>query len=153
MTDNSLKSRIQEQTKQAMRDKDKARLSTLRTLSAAIKQKEVDERQELDDTQVISVVQKLVKQRKEALEQYQSAGRDDLARQEQNELEILKQFLPEPLSDQELDKIIEAAISETGVSSVKEMGTVMKTLKPRVEGRVDMGQLSQKVKAKLNASS
>lgn len=150
MTDLSLAQRIQEDVKSAMRNKDKELLGTLRQITAAIKQKEVDERVTLDDTGVLAVLEKMVKQRKDSIEQYEKAGRDDLADKEKYELEIIQSYLPRPLSEEELNTLIDEAINASGASSMKEMGKVMAVLKPQVQGRADMGALSAKVKARLN---
>lgn len=145
----SLKARISDDTKAAMRARDRDRLGTLRTLSAAIKQKEVDERTELDDAAVTGVVEKLVKQRRESIEQYESGNRPDLAERERREIEILAQYLPEPLSEEELDQLIDAAITQTGAAGMGDMGKVMGELKPQIQGRADMSSVSARVKAKL----
>ncbi len=147
----SLKDRIQQAVKDAMRGGDKRRLGTLRLITAAIKQREVDERIELDDEQITAVVDKMTKQRRESLEQYQKAGRDDLADQETYELGVLQEFLPEPLSDTEINRMIETAMSDTGASSIKDMGKVMGVLKPQLQGRADMSAVSARIKAKLSA--
>jgi hypothetical protein len=144
-----LKSRIQDDVKQAMRARDKARLSVLRLITAAIKQKEVDERIELSDFEVLAVLDKMAKQRRESLEQYRQAGRDDLADQEQFELELLGEFMPEPLSEAELGRLIQAAIEETGASSMRDMGAVMAALREQVQGRADMKAVSDTVRARL----
>ena len=145
----SLKSRIQDDVKQAMRARDKARLSVLRLITAAIKQKEVDERIELSDGDVLAVLDKMAKQRRESLEQYRKAGRDDLADQEQFELELLGEFMPEPLGEAELERLIQAAIEETGASSMRDMGAVMAALREQVQGRADMKAVSDSVRARL----
>lgn len=145
----SLKSRIQDDVKQAMRARDKARLSVLRLITAAIKQIEVDERIELSDGDVLAVLDKMAKQRRESLEQYRKAGRDDLADQEQFELELLGEFMPEPLGEAELERLIQAAIEETGASSMRDMGTVMAALREQVQGRADMKAVSDSVRARL----
>jgi uncharacterized protein YqeY len=144
-----LKSRIQDDVKQAMRARDKARLSVLRLITAAIKQKEVDERIELSDFEVLAVLDKMAKQRRESLEQYRQAGRDDLADQEQFELELLGEFMPEPLGEAELGRLIQAAIEETGASSMRDMGAVMAALREQVQGRADMKAVSDTVRARL----
>jgi uncharacterized protein YqeY len=145
----SLKIRIQDDVKAAMRARDKARLAVLRMTTAAIKQKEVDERVELDDTGVLQVLDKMSKQRRESLEQYRSAGRTDLARQEQFELDLLSEYLPEPLEEAALAELIHAAIAETGASSMRDMGAVMQHLRDQVQGRADMKAVSNAVKAIL----
>jgi uncharacterized protein YqeY len=151
----SLKHRIQEDVKIAMRARDKARLGTLRLVTAAIKQKEVDERAQLgegglDDAAVLVVLDKMAKQRRESLSQFTSAGRDDLAEQERFELEILSEFLPEPLGEDELVSLIDAAIAETGADSMRDMGSVMGLLKAKVQGRADMKAVSTAVRARLS---
>ena len=150
MSEASLKDRLQEDIKAAMRGKDKERLGVLRLISAAIKQREVDERISLDDTQVLAVLDKMIKQRRDSIEQYTKAGRDELARQEAFEIDIIQAYMPAPLSDAEIDAMIDAAISETGATSVKDMGKVMGVLKPQVQGRADMGAVSGRIKARLN---
>ncbi len=132
-----------------MRSKDKERLATLRLLTAAIKQKEVDERIDLNDDQIIAVLEKMLKQRKDSIEQYEKAGRDELAEAERKEVTILKEYMPEQLSDAEVDTLIEEAISATGASTMKDMGKVMGMLKPKLAGKADMGAVSGKIKAKL----
>lgn len=145
----SLKLRITDDMKAAMRAKETARLGTIRLLLAAIKQKEVDERTELDDAAVSSIVEKLIKQRKDSISQFQAAGRDDLVAAEQAELVVLQAYLPEQLSAAEVEAAIAAAITESGASSAKDMGKVMGLLKPRLAGRADMGQVSALTKARL----
>lgn len=149
MTDSALKTRINDDVKTAMRSKDKERLATLRLLTAAIKQKEVDERIELDDDQIITVLEKMLKQRKDSIEQYEKAGRNELAEVEIKEIEILKEFMPEQFSDDEIAKLIDEAISATGASEMKDMGKVMGMLKPKLAGKADMGAVSGMIKAKL----
>ncbi len=147
----SLKTRISEDVKQAMRARDKSRLSVLRQIGAAIKQIEVDERIVLDDAGVTAVLDKMAKQRRESLEQYTSAGRDDLAAQERYELEILGEYLPEPLGEDELAALIDEVVSSSGAEGMQDMGRVMADLKPRVQGRADMKAVSAAVRARLNA--
>ena len=147
----SLKARIQEDVKVAMRARDKARLSTLRLVTAAIKQIEVDTRTELDDEAVLQVLDKMAKQRRESLEQYEKAEREDLAEQERYELGVLAEFLPEPLGQDELDALIDAAIASSGATSMRDMGAVMGALKADVQGRADMKAVSASVRARLNA--
>ena len=137
--------------KTAMRAKDSARLGAIRLLQAAIKQREVDERIELDDQRVLAVLDKMVKQRRESLEQYESAGRDDLAAQEKFELELIAVYLPEALSDEEVAALIKQTIAETGASSIRDMGTVMNKIRGEVQGRADMKAVSSAVKAQLGA--
>lgn len=144
-----LKQLISTDMKAAMKAKEKARLSVIRLIQAAIKQREVDERIELDDTQVIVVLDKMLKQRRDSIEQYQRANRQDLADQEQFEIEIIQTYLPQPLSATELTALIEAAITETAATEVKDLGKVMAILKPQVQGRADMKVISQQVKQKL----
>lgn len=146
-----LKSRIQDDVKSAMRSRDKERLGTLRLVTAAIKQKEVDERVELNDSGVLSVLDKMAKQRRESLEQYETAGRDDLAAQERYELEILSAYLPEPLREEELARLIESAIAETGAQSMRDMGAVMAHLRDEVQGRADMKAVSAAVRGLLSS--
>jgi hypothetical protein len=145
----SLKLRITDDMKAAMRAKETARLGTIRLLLAAVKQKEVDERTELDDAAVSSIVEKLIKQRKDSISQFQAAGRADLVAAEQAELVVLKAYLPEQLSASEVEAMVDAAIAETGASSARDMGKVMGLLKPRLAGRADMGQVSALIKARL----
>lgn len=145
----SLKARIQEDMKAAMRGGDKRRLGVIRLILAAIKQREVDERIDLDDAQVTAVLDKMLKQRRESLSQYEQARRADLAEQEQYEMDVVQAYLPQPLSTTEVDGLIAAAISETGASSIKDMGKVMALLKPQVQGRADMSAVSAQIKARL----
>jgi len=145
----SLKARITDDMKAAMRAKETARLGTIRLLLAAIKQKEVDERAELDDAAVSSIVEKLIKQRKDSISQFQAAGRDDLVAAEQAELVVLQAYLPEQLSTAEVEAAVAAAIAESGATSAKDMGKVMGLLKSRLAGRADMGQVSALIKARL----
>jgi uncharacterized protein YqeY len=145
-----LKQRIQTDVTAAMRAKDKARLSALRLVTAAIKQVEVDSRSELDDAGVLSVLEKMLKQRRDSLEQYESAGRTDLADQERFEIDIIEAYMPEALPAEELEALIDAAIAETGAASMRDMGKVMGVLKSRVQGRADMGAVSATVKQKLS---
>jgi len=145
----SLKAQIQEDVKQAMRAHERERLGALRLLTAAIKQKEVDERIELDDEQVLAVLDKMAKQRRESLEQFQQAGRDDLAAKEQYELDLLQAYLPEPLSEQELADLIQSTIAAVGATSIRDMGSVMNALRGQVQGRADMKAVSQAVRAQL----
>ena len=150
MTDSALKTRINDDVKTAMRSKDKQRLGTLRLLTAAIKQIEVDQRIELDNDQIIAVIEKMLKQRKDSIEQFEKAGRNELAEIEINEVAILKEFMPEQLSDAEVETLIDDAIATTGASAMKDMGKVMGILKPKLAGKADMGTVSGKIKAKLS---
>lgn len=145
----SLKARVTDDMKTAMRARETVRLGTIRLLLAAIKQKEIDERIELDDAAVSSIVEKLIKQRKDSISQFQAAGRDDLVAVEQAELAVLQAYLPEQLSAAEVEAAVTAAIAESGASSAKDMGKVMGLLKPRLAGRADMGQVSALIKARL----
>jgi uncharacterized protein len=147
--DMSLKARITDEMKTAMKTGDKPRLAVIRLIQAAIKQREVDERVELDDTQVLSVLEKMLKQRRDSVSQYEAAGREDLASQERFEIGVVQTYLPEPLSEAELDGIIAAVVAETGAAGPRDMGKVMAMLKERVAGRADMQALSGKVKAAL----
>ena len=150
MTDSALKTRINDDVKTAMRSKDKERLGTLRLLTAAIKQIEVDQRIELTDDQVIAVLEKMLKQRKDSIEQFEKAGRNELAEIEIKEVAILKEFMPEQMSDADVDALIDEAIASSGASEMKEMGKVMGILKPKLAGKADMGAVSGKIKAKLS---
>ena len=132
-----------------MRARDKDRLAVLRLVTAAIKQKEVDERIEMDDAEVLEVLNKMVKQRRESLEQYEKYEREDLAQQERFELDLLKDYLPEQLSEDALSSLIAQAISDSGASSMKDMGAVMGQLREQVQGRADMKAVSNAVRAKL----
>ena len=145
----SLKARITDDMKAAMRARETARLGTIRLLLAAIKQKEIDDRVELDDAAVSSIVEKLIKQRKDSISQFQAAGRDDLVAAEQAELIVLMAYLPEQLSAAEVEAAVEAAIAESGATSARDMGKVMGLLKSRLAGRADMGQVSALIKARL----
>lgn len=145
-----LKSRITADMKSAMRAGDKDRLSVIRLLTAAIKQREVDERIELDDAQVTAVIEKMVKQRRDSVAQYTEGGRPELAAAEQAEIEILADYLPEQLDEAEIAKLIDEAIAATGAEGMKDMGKVMGTLKPKLAGRADMGAVSAQIKAKLS---
>jgi len=145
-----LKDRIGEDMKAAMRARDQARLSAIRLLLAAMKQKEVDERVALTDADVLSIIDKMMKQRRESIAQFESAGRADLANAEKFEIQVLSEYLPKQLSDAEITQAIDAAVSESGASGVKDMGKVMGLLKPRLAGRADMGQVSAQVKARLS---
>ena len=145
----SLKARITEDMKAAMRSGEKDRLSCIRMLQAGIKQREVDERVELDDTQVLAVIDKMIKQRKESVAQFQAGNRADLVAKETAEIEVLTGYLPAQLGAAELDALIKDAIAATGAASMKDMGKVMGILKPKVQGRTDMGALSSRIKSAL----
>jgi uncharacterized protein YqeY len=144
-----LKSRIQDDVKSAMRARDRERLDALRLISASIKQKEVDERIDLDDAAVIGVLEKMIKQRRDSIEYYQKAGRDELAAREAYEIEVIQAYMPAAMDEAELEALIDAALNQTGASSMKEMGKVMGALKAKVQGRADMGAVSAKVKTRL----
>jgi len=145
----TLKSQILEDVKTAMRARDQKRLTALRLITAAIKQIEVDQRIEVDDQIVLGILDKMVKQRRESLEQYESAGRDDLAAQEKFEIELVSAYLPEALSDDEVAALIKQAVADTGASSIRDMGAVMNKLRAQVQGRADMKAVSSAVKAQL----
>ncbi len=147
----SLKDRVTEDMKNAMRAKDSERLGTIRMITSAIKQREVDERITLDDAQVLSVIEKMIKTRKESIAQFQSGGREDLVAKEQKEVDLLQAYMPEQLSEADLDKLIADAIAESGATSIKEMGKAMAIVKRKAQGRADMGAVSAKLKAKLGA--
>jgi uncharacterized protein YqeY len=144
-----LKAQIIDDMKAAMKGGEKARLGVIRLITAAIKQREVDERIELDDEQVLVVLDKMVKQRRDSIKQYTDAGREDLAAIEEAEVEIIQTYLPAALSEDEIAAIVEAAIAQTGASSMADMGKVMGIVKPQVQGRGDMGAISGIVKQKL----
>ena len=132
-----------------MKGGEKARLGIIRLMLAAVKQREVDERLELDDSQVLAVLDKMVKQRRDSIQQYSKAGRDDLAAQEAAEIEVIQEFLPAALSEPEILAIIDAAIAETAAESMRDMGKVMGVVKPQIQGRADVGMVSGLVKKKL----
>ena len=144
-----LKEQIQDDMKAAMRARDKQRLGTIRLILAAIKQREVDERIELNDAQTFAVLEKMLKQRRESLTQYQCAGREDLAAQESFEIEIIQTYLPTPLSEADLDALIASAMSATGAQSVRDMGKVMALIKDQAQGRADIALVSARVKARF----
>ena len=137
----SIKQTISEDMKTFMRAKDTARLGAVRLLQASIKQKEIDDRVELTDDQVLSVIQKMLKQRKDSIEAYQKADRQDLIDQEQLEIDVLSKYMPEPLTDDEVSKIIDEVISEVNATDMKDMGKVVGVLKSKISGRADMGQV------------
>lgn len=145
-----LKAQLNDAVKDAMRSKDKDRLTTLRMATAAIKQIEVDERIELDEARILAVLEKMIKQRKDAATQYEAGNRPELAAKELAEVTVLQAFLPAALSEAELDGLINTALQATGASGMKDMGKVMAHLKPQVQGRADMGQVSARIKARLN---
>ncbi|HEY3785588.1 MAG TPA: GatB/YqeY domain-containing protein [Steroidobacteraceae bacterium] len=145
-----LKERITEDMKTAMRSGDKERLSTIRMILAAVKQREVDERITLDDVQVLAALDKMIKQRREAIAQFQAGGRADLVAKETAEVAVLQGYLPAQMSEAEIDTLIAAAIASTGAASVKDMGKVMGVVKSKAQGRADMGALSARIKQKLS---
>lgn len=144
-----LKEQILDDVKAAMKAKQKSRLGTLRLITAAIKQREVDERTELDDIQVLAILEKMIKQRRDSIKQYESAGRLELAEQEKSEIAIIETYMPAGLSDDEISAMVDNAIAETNASGMRDMGKVMGLLKPRMQGRADMGKVSGLVKQKL----
>ena len=145
----TLKAKITEDMKDAMRAKDAARLSTIRMLLAAVKQREVDERKELVDADVLAVIDRMIKQRRDSIAQFEAGNRPDLAATERAELDVLGAYLPKPLGDAEIDSMIAEAIARTGAAGAAGMGKVMAELKPKLAGRADLGAVSAKVKAKL----
>jgi uncharacterized protein YqeY len=148
----SLRERLQEDMKTAMRAGQKERLGTIRLILAAVKQREVDERITLDDSQVIAALEKMGKQRRESIAQFESGGRSDLVAKETAELAIITAYLPAQLSDAELDALIQAAIKQTGAATVKDMGRVMSVIKSQAQGRADMAAVGARIKARLSAS-
>ncbi|WP_120429618.1 GatB/YqeY domain-containing protein [Acinetobacter baylyi] len=146
----TLKNQITDVLKTSMRAKEMAVVTVIRGLQAAIKQIEVDERKELDDAQVLAVIEKQIKQRKESIKAFEGAGRNDLASKEQAEIEVISQFLPEAMTEEALDSLIEQTISAQGATSMKDMGKVMNSLRPIIAGRADPAQVSSKIKAKLS---
>jgi len=145
----SVKNQLRDDMKQAMRSGDKARLGVVRMALAAIQQREVDERVELDDAGVLGVIEKMIKQRRESVEQYRTGGRQDLADKESAEIDTLAAYLPEPLGAAELAALVDAVVAETGATSMKDMGKVMAELRNRAQGRADMAALSAQVKTRL----
>jgi uncharacterized protein len=146
----SLKERITEDMKASMRSGDKERLAGIRFILAAIKQREVDERIQLDDTQVLAVLEKMIKQRRESIAQFEAGGRADLVAKESAELAVLQAYLPTQLAPAEVEALIRAAIASTGATTMKDMGKVMAAVKPQVQGRTDMGALSARIKGLLS---
>lgn len=147
----SLKARITEDMKTAMRAKDSVRLSAIRLLQAAIKQREVDERIELDDMQVVEAIEKMLKQRRDSISQYEAANRHDLADVEKFEVSVLQTYLPQALTEDEIRMLLEKVVTETAASGIKDMGKVMAAIRPQVVGRADMGKISGLIKARLSA--
>ncbi len=145
----SLKTQISEDMKNAMRAKDSARLGTIRLLQAAIKQREVDERVELDDSSIIAVIEKMLKQRRDSIAAYESANRNDLADVEKFEVSVLQTYLPQQLTEEEIKDILEKVVTETGAAGIKDMSKVMAAIKPLVTGRADMGKISGLIKTRL----
>ena len=145
----SLKARITDDMKAAMRAGEKERLGAIRLILAALKQREVDERIVLDDAQILAILEKMLKQRRDSIEQYSAANREDLAAVERAEVAVIQAYMPAPLSSEELDRIVAKAIADSGATSVREMGKVVGLVKPLVAGRADMGRVSELIKAKL----
>jgi uncharacterized protein YqeY len=146
----TIKERLNNDIKDAMRAKDKNLLTTLRLITAAVKQIEVDERIDVDEERMLAILDKMSKQRKESISQYEKANRDDLVAQEQFELSIIAKYLPEPLAAAEIEKLVQDAIASTGAEKMADMGKVMAQLKPSLQGRADMSQVSTLIKAKLS---
>ena len=151
MTEANLKATINAASKDAMRARDKQRLGTLRLVLAELTRIEVDERIELDDARVLAVLDKMIKQRRDSISQYEAADRQDLADVEKAEVAVIEEFLPAALSDDEIQQLLDAAVSESGAESVRDMGKVMAILKPQLQGRADVGAVSQLVKKRLSS--
>jgi uncharacterized protein YqeY len=149
MSECALKQRIVEDMKTAMRAKEVERLGVIRLILSAMKQKEVDERVVLTDADILAILDKMVKQRRDSITQFEQAGRHELADKEKSEVELIQSYLPQQLSDAEITQLIKAAITETGAKTVKEMGAVMNLLRPQLQGRADMGNVSKKIKELL----
>ncbi len=147
-----LKKQIQDAVISAMKAGEKERLKTIRLMTSAMKQIEVDERIELDDQRIIVILDKMVKQRRESISQFKTAGRDDLVKQEDFEIDIIQEFLPQALGEEEVDEIVSQAIKQTGASSIKDMGKVMGLVKPQIVGRADMGEVSGRIKSLLSTN-
>ena len=147
----TLKSKLMSDMKSSMKSGDKQRLGVIRLMLAAIKQIEVDERIEPDDTRILAVLDKMAKQRRESISHYSDAGRDDLVAVEQAEIDINQEYLPEALSEAEINDLVEQSIAATGAATIKDMGKLMAALKPQLQGRADMGKVSQLVKSRLSA--
>lgn len=150
MKDVDLKVTIQEAMKAAMRSQEKERLGTIRLILAAIKQWEVDERKDLSDEQVLSILDKMIRQRRESIKQYEVANRTDLAQKEQSEIEVIQAFLPAPLTANEIQGLVKQAVQEVGAQSIKDMSKVMAAIKPKVQGRADMGEVGNLIKNLLS---
>jgi uncharacterized protein YqeY len=146
-----LKARLTEEMKACMKAGDKKRLGVVRSMLAAIKQVEVDTRKSLSDEDVLAVLSKQIKQRRDAIEQYSAAGREDLAEQERYEMSVIQSFMPQPLSEAEIAQLVEAAVKESGAETMQDMGKVMSLLKPKVQGRADMAQVSRLVREQLSS--
>ena len=147
----SLKDEINKEMKAAMRSRDKDRLKTIRLILSEIKRVEVDERITVDDQRTLSILAKMIKQRRDSIAQYDSAGRTELSKIETDEITVINEFLPEALSDDEINNLIEKAISKTGAESMKDMGRVMSIIRPQIQGRADAGEVSKRVKEALNS--
>ena len=147
-----LQKQIQGAVISAMKSGEKERLKIIRLMTSAIKQIEVDERIELDDTRIIAILDKMIKQRRESISQFKTAGRDDLVKQESYEIDIIQEFLPQALSEEEIDTIVSQAIEQTGASSIKDMGKVMGLVRPQIIGRADMGEVSGRIKSTLSSN-
>jgi len=147
----TLKPRLTTDMKSSMKSGDKKRLGVIRLMLAAIKQIEVDERIELDDTRILAVLDKMAKQRRESISHYSDADRDDLVAVEQAEIDIIQEYLPEALSEAEINDLVEQSIAATGAATIKDMGKLMGVLKPQLQGRADMGKVSQLIKSRLSA--
>ena len=152
MADAALKTKIINAMKDAMRAQDKLKLQTIRLITAAIKQREVDERIELSDQDILVILDKMVKQRRDSVTQYEAAQLEDLAAQERFEIELIQTYLPQALTDAEIADLLQAAIASTGAATMQDMNKVMQILKPQVQGRADMGKISQKIKLALSGS-
>ena len=147
-----LQKQIQDAVISTMKSGDRERLKILRLMTSAMKQIEVDERIELDDARIIAILDKMVKQRRESISQFKTAGRDDLIKQESYEIDIIQEFLPQALSEEEIDAIVSQAIEQTGASSIKDMGKVMGLVRPQIIGRADMGEVSGRIKSTLSSN-
>ena len=147
-----LKKQIQDEVIRAMKSGEKERLKIVRLITSSMKQVEVDDRIELDDARIIAILDKMVKQRRESISQFKTAGRDDLVKQESYEIDIIQEFLPQALSEEEVDTIINQAINKTGASSIKDMGKVMGLVRPQIIGRADMGEVSGRIKSLLSTN-
>lgn len=147
-----LKKQIQDEVIVAMKSGEKERLKIIRLITSSMKQVEIDERIELDDARIIAILDKMVKQRRESISQFKTAGRDDLVKQESFEIDIVQEFLPQALSEEEVDAIVNQAIEKTGASSIKDMGKVMGLVRPQIIGRADMGEVSGRIKSQLSTN-